>query len=226
MFKSTVRTVVPALTLTFALGSASACKSEIDDKPKAKVEEAEKPADKTEDKKGKEEGGEASTAKTFALDQANSTIGFIGAKVTGDHKGSFGEFDGRATVDGGKLSGMEITVQVATLKTDDEQLDGHLKSPDFFEVETHPTATFTALSISEKSAEGATHEVAGNLEIKGTTKKVTFPATIEVEEGGVHGKADFSIKRKEWGIDYPGKPDDLIKDEVALELDLNFRPAS
>jgi polyisoprenoid-binding protein YceI len=59
--------------------------------------------------------------------------------------------------------------------------------------------------------------------MKGQAKKVTFPATLEVSDAGVHGKAEFSINRKDWGIDYPGKPDDLIKDDVALILDLNFK---
>jgi polyisoprenoid-binding protein YceI len=83
------------------------------------------------------------------------------------------------------------------------------------------------LSITEKAGEGgATHEIVGNLELKGEAKKITFPATIEVKDGAVSGKAAFSIDRTQWGIVYEGKPDDLIKTDVALELELSFPKAA
>lgn len=214
------RTIVSALTLSFALTSVAACKSEVDDKPKAKVEEAGKPEDNKPATEAKAE------AKTLALANQGSSIGFIGAKVTGDHKGSFSNFKGTATLEGDKLASIEVVVEVGSLTTDADDLTGHLLSGDFFEHEKYPEAKFTSLSISEKSGEGgATHEVVGNLELKGQAKKVTFPATIHVTDGSVHSKAAFSIDRKEWGITYPGKPDDLIKDDVALELELSFPKA-
>ncbi|PRQ06751.1 YceI family protein [Enhygromyxa salina] len=209
------------LALALALTSLAACKSEIDEKPKAKVEDAEKAPEKAPDKP---DGAEATEAKTLALVTEGSSVGFIGAKLTGDHKGSFDKFEGNAQVEGGKLSSLEVTIEVGSMTTDAADLTGHLTSADFFNIAEHPQAKFTSLSITEKSGEGgATHEIAGNLELKGQAKKVTFPATLEVSDAGVHGKAEFSIDRKLWGIDYPGKPDDLIKDEVALLLDLNFK---
>jgi polyisoprenoid-binding protein YceI len=213
------RTIVSALTLSFALTSVAACKSEVDDKPKAKVEEAGKP----EDKPATEAQAEA---KTLSLANDGSTIGFIGAKVTGDHKGSFSDFKGAATLEGDKLTKLEIVVAIGSMTTDAEQLTGHLLGTDFFEHETYPEAKFTSLSITEKSGEGgATHEVVGNLELKGQAKKITFPATIHVADGSVHSKAAFSIDRTQWGITYAGKADDLIKDDVALELELSFPKA-
>lgn len=212
-----IRTVVSTLTLSLALASVVACKSEVDNKPKAKVEEA-----------GKADPKPATNADatTLALATEGSSIGFIGAKLTGDHKGSFAKFTGSATVEGDKLTGMEITVEVSSMSTDNDDLTGHLLNEEFFEASVHPEAKFTSLSISEKSgADGATHEVVGNLELKGTTKKVTFPATIHVKDGSVHSKAAFSINRKEWGIVHDGKPDDMIKDDVALMLELSFPKA-
>jgi polyisoprenoid-binding protein YceI len=213
------RTIVSALTLAFALASVSACKSEIDDKPKAKVEEAGKPQDKPATEAQAE-------VQTLALATEGSSIGFIGAKITGDHKGSFSGFKGSATLEGDKLASLEVTVDVGSLSSDSDQLTGHLLSVDFFEHEQYPEAKFTSLSITEKSGEGgATHEVVGNLELKGQAKKITFPATINLKDGSVHSKAAFSIDRKLWGITYAGKPDDLIKDDVALELELSFPKA-
>lgn len=216
------RTLVSALTLSFALSTVAACgKSEVDDKPKAKVEEAGKA-----EPKPTPEGEKKVEATTVALAKEGSSIGFIGAKVTGDHKGSFATFSGSATVEGDKLTGMEILVEIGSMTTDSDQLTGHLLNADFFEADKHPQAKFTSLSITEKAGEGgATHEVVGNLELKGQAKKITFPATIHVKDGSVHGTAAFSIDRQQWGISYAGKPDDLIKDDVALTLELSFPKA-
>lgn len=214
-------TAVFALSLSFALTSVAACKSEIDDKPKAKVEAAEKT-----DAAAKAPEAGAAQATTLALAKDGTTIAFIGAKVTGDHRGTFADFEGSATVEGDKLTGMEISVDVASMVIEPQGLKDHLENADFFDAPTHPKAKFTVLSVTEKPGEdGTTHEIAGNLELKGEAKKVTFPAVVHVKDGSVHGKAAFSIDRKLWGITYPGKPDDLIKDEVALELDLNFPKA-
>lgn len=219
MLSHHTRTIVSALTFALSLTSVAACKSEIDDKPKAKVEDAGKPEQKPETDTKAE-------VQTLTLAEQGSSIGFIGAKVTGDHKGSFSKFEGTATIEGGKPTSIVIVVEINSLSSDDEQLTGHLLSGDFFEVEQHPKAKFTSLSITEKSGEaGATHEVAGNLELKGQAKKVTFPATLHVMDGSLHGKASFSIDRKQWGITYAGKADDLIKDDVALELELMFPKA-
>lgn len=214
------RTIVSFLLLSFALSGAAACKSEVADKPKAKIEAAEK----VEPTKATDPTNPSVT--TLQLTTAGSSVGFIGAKITGDHKGSFDEFQGRATLDGDKLTSMEVEIEVNSLTTDAEKLTNHMLDEDFFEVAAYPKAKFTSLSITEKpGAEGATHEVVGNLELKGKANKITFPATIEVVEGSVHGKAAFSIDRKQWDITYAGKPDNLIKDDVALELELNFSKA-
>lgn len=217
------RSIVSALTLSFALSTTvAACgKSEVDEKPKAKVEEAGKAEPKpAPDAEKKVE------ATTLNLAKEGSSIGFIGAKVTGDHKGSFATFSGTATVEGDKLTAMEVLVEIGSMTTDSEQLTGHLLNADFFEADKHPQAKFTSLSITEKAGEGgATHEVVGNLELKGQAKKITFPATIHVKDGSVHSTAAFSIDRQQWGISYAGKPDDLIKDDVALTLELSFPKA-
>jgi polyisoprenoid-binding protein YceI len=215
------RPILSTLALSLALVSVTACKSEVDDKPKAKVEDAEKPADKAGDKGPDEAKAET---KTLTLATEGSSIGFIGAKVTGDHKGGFDKFSGTATVENGKVASMSIVIEMDSMTSDAADLTGHLKSPDFFNTAEHAQAKFDSLSITEKAGEkGATHEIAGNLEMKGQAKKVTFPATLEVSDAGVHGKAEFSINRQDWGITYAGKPDDLIKDDVALILELNFK---
>jgi polyisoprenoid-binding protein YceI len=65
---------------------------------------------------------------------------------------------------------------------------------------------------------GATHTVAGNLTLHGVTKSVTFPATIAVSPGVITVESTFAINRKDFGINYAGAADNLIRDEVLLTL--------
>ena len=76
---------------------------------------------------------------------------------------------------------------------------------------------FESTSI-ESTAEG--YDITGNLELHGVTKSIRFPATIAVEEGRVTAEAEFFIQRFDFDIVYPGKPDDLIRDEVVIKLSL------
>jgi polyisoprenoid-binding protein YceI len=211
---------VPQLALALALIGTTACKSEIDEKPAAKVEDAGKKApEPAKDDK-------APAAVDLTLDKTTSKVGFIGAKVTADHPGSFSDISGSAKVAEGKLTTLEVVVETKSLTAEPVDLQTHLTGADFFDVEKFPQAKFSMLEVSEKPGEGgATHELAGNLEMHGQTKKVTFPATITITEGEVTGKAEFKIDRNLWGISYAGMKDDLIKPEVALILDLRFKRA-
>ena len=99
-------------------------------------------------------------------------------------------------------------------------LTAHLKNEDFFEVEKFPKATFKSASITEGSdAEGDwTHTVAGDFTIRGVTKRLTFPAKISVTDGEVTANTEFVMNRKDFGITYPGMPDNLIKDNVKMTI--------
>ena len=155
---------------------------------------------------------------TFTISDA-SKIGFTGSKVTGSHDGGFNAFEGSIVLgEGGPTaSSVEVTIDTTSLWSDNDRLTGHLKSPDFFDVENFPTARFSSTSIAE--AEGG-YEMTGELELHGVTKQITFPATIEVGESQITAKAEFVIMRFDFGIEYPGKQDDLIRDEVVVRLDL------
>ncbi|MGI9068048.1 MAG: YceI family protein [Pyrinomonadaceae bacterium] len=65
---------------------------------------------------------------------------------------------------------------------------------------------------------GATHTVTGNLQLHGVTKSITFPATIVVSPGVMTVDSTFSVNRKDFGINYAGAADNLIRDEVVLTL--------
>ena len=65
---------------------------------------------------------------------------------------------------------------------------------------------------------GATHTITGNLTLHGVTKSITFPATIAVSPEAITVDGTFSINRKDFGINYAGAADNLIRDEVVLTL--------
>lgn len=212
------------ISLIAAAALTAGCTSEIDGKPKAKVEDVKKPEAPTDAKTAAKTDAPAAAERTLKLDKSKSSVGFVGAKLTGDHKGSFGEFDGEVVLAGDAPKSLRLTVQTGSVTTDADGLTDHLKKADFFEVEKFPTSTFTASEFVAKAGDnGATHEIGGELELHGIKKAIRFPAKVTTDAQGARGQAEFTINRKDFKIEYPGKPDDLIKDEVLLKLDLQFK---
>ena len=109
---------------------------------------------------------------------------------------------------------------MASVQADAARLTNHLKSPDFFDVERFPTATFRSTSIAAGAEGEATHRVTGTLHLHGQSRQITFPATIELSEQQVRARARFAIQRQQFGIVYPGRPDDLIRDDVVIHFDV------
>lgn len=154
------------------------------------------------------------------VDTTQSTLAWKAAKVTRAHDGGFRVFDGAILVDGEAVTGARFNIDTRSIWSDSERLTSHLKSDDFFEVETYPKATFETVEIVPADSAGATHLVTGNLTMHGQTRAVTFPATITMDDGAVRTRADFLIDRTQWGINYKGKADDLIENDVRLLIDV------
>lgn len=155
----------------------------------------------------------------YVINSQNSKIEFVGSKVTGSHNGSFGAFNGTIDYAGDPLkSRVNINIDVNSLTTDDPKLTEHLKTPDFFDATKFPQATFTSTEIKAGGEKGATHTVTGNLTMHGVTKAVTFPATIAVTPDVATVDSSFSINRKDFGINYAGAANNLIRDDVVLTL--------
>ncbi|HEV3468706.1 MAG TPA: YceI family protein [Pyrinomonadaceae bacterium] len=151
-----------------------------------------------------------------------SQIAFTGSKVTGSESGRFEKFSGAIHLVGEspEQSRVEVEIETASVATDSEGLAEHLKAEDFFDVAGHPKATFTSTGIRAGGERGATHTVTGDLELRGVRKSITFPASISVARDAVTVRAEFAINRKDFGITYAGRADDLIRDEVVLRLSL------
>lgn len=162
----------------------------------------------------------AAEGTTLPIDTSRSEINWKAAKVTRSHDGGFHSFDGTVTVAGGNVTGANLNIDLNSIWSDTDRLTGHLKTDDFFDVAVHPEATFEASAIAPTDSAGATHTITGNLTMHGVTKGVTFPATINVTDGGVSATADFIINRRDWAINYDGAADDLVNDDVRILLDI------
>ncbi len=164
---------------------------------------------------------------TLAIDPATSTLGFTGAKVTGSHDGTFTRFSGNVELDSANVtaSSVNVTIEIASMQIEPERLAQHLLNEDFFDAPNHPTATFASTSVTAGGTgtvgdAAVTHTVTGDLTLHGQTHRISFPAVIEVEGTNVRARAEFTINRRDFGIEYPGMPDDLIRDEVVIRFDV------
>jgi polyisoprenoid-binding protein YceI len=192
-----------------AAGLVAGCSNPADNKVKADVSDAKPVGEQAAP------GGKLPWAK-------ESKIEFIGSKVTGKHDGGFKEFTGSAGLSADSKAIVSLTADIDMNSTwaDNDKLTGHLKSPDFFDVAKFPKTTFASTAITSGGDKGATNTVTGNLTLHGVTKSISFPATLAVGPDAVTATSEFSINRKDFGIVYGGKQDDLIRDEVVIKLDL------
>ncbi len=196
------------LVIVFAL-LVFGCSDPAANKPKASVGNA-----------APESGAPKTGGETLTISPENSKIDFVAAKVTRSHNGSFKQFSGTIDLINDSVEGSIVTINIDTgsVATDDDQLTGHLKTADFFDVAKYPKATFVSTKIEPNSANGATHSISGNFDLHGVKKSISFPATIQVAPDSVSANAEFSINRKDFAINYPGKADDLIRDGVVIKL--------
>lgn len=167
-------------------------------------------------------GGDSAKGEGLAVSPANSTIAFVGSKVTGKHQGGFTMFSGTVDLVNGKPEESSVTVEIEadSVFADDAKLTDHLKSADFFDVAKFPKASFKSTKIELGARAPDNYTVTGDLELHGQTRSVTFPAKIDVTDGDVTVKAGFRINRKDFGIVYSGPADNLIRDDVAILLDV------
>lgn len=216
-FMKTVLKFVPVFPVIVLLG----CSNPADKVPEAKATSmTSTPATET-----KPAEAPATAARSYVINPENSSINFIGSKITGSHNGGFAKFVGELRIVNGNLAGAgnKIVIETASLYADNPRLTGHLKSRDFFNVAEIPTATFETTAITQNETNST---VTGNLTLHGITKQISFPATITVSEATVEVTADFFINRFDFEIKYPGKANDLIRKEVVLKLKVKATPGS
>lgn len=201
----------------------SACADPAANKPKAGAAE---PVTKTETVTTRATEGVLSGFKPagtgLAITPENSKIEFTGSKVTGKHDGGFKSFNGLIDLVGDKAETSKVLfeIEMASVFSDADGLTKHLQTGDFFEVEKHPKSSFVSTKIEADTAKAGSYTITGDLEMRGIKKSIKFPATVTVTPADVAVKAEFSINRKDFGIVYAGKADDLIRDDVVIRLDI------
>ncbi len=199
------QSLFPCLALLTLI--AAGCSNPADDVAEAQVANVSKPAPAIQNE-----------GEIYQI-APESTISFIGSKVTGSHDGGFEKFSGQFVLADGTPEGSHGNVEIDTnsIWSDNDKLTGHLKSADFFDVAQFPTSSFTATKIENT---GTGYQVTGNLELHGITKSISFPADIQLEGDKINLKAEFFIRRFDFEMEYPGKADNLIRDEVVIQLDI------
>lgn len=168
-------------------------------------------------------------AETYNI--SSGQINWTASKPTGQHLGTVEIAGGSIGSKGNEILSGSFDVNMTTIKNidlDEEsgkgKLEGHLKSADFFDVENNPKATFEVTKASAADHAMATHNITGNLTIKGISKSVTIPANISfVGDKMLTATPAFTIDRTQWDIKYNSgiigtAADKLIHDEVSLVI--------
>jgi polyisoprenoid-binding protein YceI len=146
---------------------------------------------------------------TWTIDNAHSKIGFsVTHMVVAETEGKFKDYQGTVVSKSDDFNGAEVsfTAKVASIDTDNERRDGHLKSPDFFDAEKYPELTFKGNLVKN----GTKYKLLGDLTIKGVTKKVEFDVTggqtIDTGRGKKSGfKFTGVINRHDFGLSWNNK---------------------
>lgn len=164
---------------------------------------------------------------TYTLDAAHATVGFSVRHLgISNVKGSFPKVEGTLTLYGKNMakSSVEITIDVASVNTNNDKRDEHLRGMDFFDVGKFPTSTFKSSSVTKT---GAGYLVTGDLTMKGVTKSVTIPFTLSgpvdhpmMPVSAVGAAGSVTINRRDFNILYG--PAALISDEVVIDLQVEF----
>lgn len=173
-------------------------------------------------------------AKPTAVSKMNviGTVKWTGFGVGKSHTGDIALKSGSVEMNGTTLTGGSFTLDMTSLKTGDSpKLQGHLRSPDFFEVDKFQEGQFkiTKVEVLKDAKNGPTHKIFGDLTIKGKTHPEEFLATVSKQGKGFAATADAEIKdRTKYDIVYnSGKfkavsvlGDKLINDNIKIQLDI------
>ena len=173
-----------------------------------------------------------SAQEAWKLDRSHANIGFsVTHMLISEVPGSFKDFDIVFTASEEDFSDASITatINVASITTDNDRRDGHLKSDDFFNAEAYPTITFVSTQF-EKVGE-KNYKIHGDLTLRDVTRPVVFDATlmgvITTQRGTMSGwKASLVIDRFDYNIAWDRTLDTgglVVSKEVTIELNAEFR---
>jgi polyisoprenoid-binding protein YceI len=171
----------------------------------------------------------AAAAETHTIDVVHSSVGFSIRHFVSKVTGKFSKFSGRLTLDRANLanSSAEATIEVASINTDNQKRDNHLRTPDFFDAAKYPTMTFQ--SRQWKQTGENIFDVTGDLTLKGVTKEVVLKVTALGFGPGMGGaelsgwEATTVISKKQFNLAGPAMLGAALGDEVAITINLEAK---
>ena len=167
-------------------------------------------------------------AGTWTIDPVHSEVGFVVRHMmVSKVRGKFATFSGEIVTGQEPLgSSVTATIDLASISTGNDQRDAHIRSADFFEVETYPTMTYRSSGVR---VDGDDYVLDGQLTLKGVTKDV--PLRLELNGFGpdAYGgtRAGFSataeINRRDFGVDFNAAMETggvVVSDKVTIQLEI------
>jgi len=168
---------------------------------------------------------------SYTIDPVHTSIAFkVKHMMVSDVKGQFERFTGTIVLDPKNIeaSSVDVTIETPSVSTNNEKRDGHLKSPDFFDVEKYPTITFKSKKVMKK---GEQWVAVGDFTMRGVTKEIELPFTVTgpVTAGTasiIGVSAATEINRQDFGVSWNKSLDAggvVVSDKVRIELEVEAK---
>lgn len=175
-------------------------------------------------------GAPAPVAGTYAIDKSHSTVEFVARHLMiSKVRGRFSDYEGTVVIgEGPEDTSVEVSVDLASVDTNDAKRDEHLRSADFFDVEKWPEIRFESTQIEE--IEENAYMVAGRLTIRDITKPVSIPLELMGVQTDAFGalRAGFEgsrrINRRDFGLEWNMPLDAggvLVSEKISLEFEIS-----
>jgi len=164
---------------------------------------------------------------TWTLDKAHTKVGFIAKHLMITKvRGHFDDFEGTVEIaDDLSMSAIEVTLGAASITTGTADRDGHLRSPDFLDVDNYSEVSFVSRKIE---FDGAVWKVEGDLTIRDVTRPITLAAVYEGTAADPWGNdhiafsASANLRREDWGLTWNVALEGggwLVSQDVAIEIE-------
>ncbi len=173
----------------------------------------------------------AVSASTYKVDKSHTSVAFKVRHLFTKLTGRFDDFEGTISFDPANFSAatVEGTIRAASINTNNEKRDAHLKKEDFFDVEKYPQISFKSTKVTDVDTDAKTAKVHGNLTMHGVEKPivldVSYLGTAKDPWGNMRGgfEATTTVNRKDFGIAWNETLDSgglLIGEEVEIEINV------
>jgi len=169
--------------------------------------------------------------ETFGFDKAHSSVNFkVKHMVVATVQGRFTDFDGTVLFDPDDLdaSSVTATIDIASITTDNQARDEHLRNPDFFDAETYPTMTFVSRTIENREGQLV---ATGDLTMRDVTREIELPFELSGPVPGMRGETRYGVdarielNRQDFGVSWNRTLDTgglLVSDRVRVEIHLEI----